>query len=209
MINFALNWEMKKLFGLIFFMVLIVGAWLIFFKDKKTTNEQKPEALKVSLHSNEFNKSIYAVVAGYLLLKDAFVESDTVAIKIEQQKFASLLDSLNLNDLKKDTTGIYESAEAQIEDMKANTIALAKETNLTEMRQGFRMISENFYPFLKTIHYQGNTLFLQSCPMAFDDDTEASWISNTEEIVNPYLGKNHPKYKSGMLHCGELKDSIK
>jgi len=161
------------------------------------------------VHSNDFNKSINAVISGYLLLKDAFVESDTVAIKIEQQKFANLLDSLNLNDLKKDTTGIYESAQAQIEDMKANTIALAKETNLTEMRQDFRMISENLYPFLKTIHYQGNTLFWQSCPMAFGDDTEGSWISNSDEILNPYLGKNHPQYKSGMLHCGELKDSIK
>jgi hypothetical protein len=200
---------MKKLFGLIFFIVLIVGAAWFFLKDKKTTNEQKPEALKASLHSNEFNKSIYAVISGYLLLKDAFVESDTVAIKIEQQKFANLLDSLNLNDLKKDTTGIYESAQAQRDDMKANTIALAKETNLTEMRQDFRMISESLYPFLKTIHYKGNTLFWQSCPMAFGDDTEGSWISNSDEILNPYLGKNHPQYKSGMLHCGELKDSIK
>ena len=32
---------------------------------------------------------------------------------------------------------------------------------------------------------------------------------NTEEIINPYLGKNHPEFKSGMLHCGEVKDSIK
>ena len=44
--------------------------------------------------------------------------------------------------------------------------------------------------------------------MAFGDDQAANWISNSTEIVNPYLGKRHPKYKAGMLHCGELKDSI-
>jgi hypothetical protein len=45
--------------------------------------------------------------------------------------------------------------------------------------------------------------------MAFGEDKGANWISNTEEIINPYLGKNHPEFKSGMLHCGEVKDSIK
>jgi hypothetical protein len=49
---------------------------------------------------------------------------------------------------------------------------------------------------------------LQECPMAFNDTETANWISNSSEIINPYLGNNHPKYKAGMLHCGELKDSI-
>ncbi len=72
------------------------------------------------------------------------------------------------------------------------------------------MISELMYPsFLKTVNYEGPKLFLQNCPMAFNDTESANWISNSEEIVNPYLGKNHPKYKGGMLHCGEIKDTIK
>jgi len=45
--------------------------------------------------------------------------------------------------------------------------------------------------------------------MAFGEDKGADWISNSEEIVNPYLGKNHPEYKGSMLHCGEIKDTIK
>ena len=71
------------------------------------------------------------------------------------------------------------------------------------------MISENLYPFLKTIKYEGPKLYWQNCPMAFGEDKEANWISNTKEIINPYLGKNHPEYKSSMLHCGEIKDTIK
>ena len=200
---------MKNFVILILFVALVFGVWWFFLKGNNTSNEQKLEPLKVSVHSDEFNKQIDAVVSEYLLLKDAFVNDDTTAVKIEQQKFRVLLDSLNISDLKKDTAGIFESAQAQLQDMKANTVALGKETNLTEMRQGFRMISENLYPFLKTIHYQGNTLYWQNCPMAFGDDTEASWISNSEEILNPYLGIKHRKYKAGMLHCGEVKDSIK
>ena len=44
--------------------------------------------------------------------------------------------------------------------------------------------------------------------MAFGEGKDASWLSNTEEIINPYLGKNHPEYKGTMLHCGEIKDTI-
>jgi hypothetical protein len=44
--------------------------------------------------------------------------------------------------------------------------------------------------------------------MAFNENEPANWISNSQEIINPYLGKNHPKHKGTMLHCGEVKDSI-
>ena len=85
---------------------------------------------------------------------------------------------------------------------------MIQQPNLTEMRKDFRMINENIYPFLKTIHYEGKKLYWQNCPMAFGEGKEANWISNTEEIVNPYLGKKHPEYKATMLGCGEIKDSI-
>ena len=62
----------------------------------------------------------------------------------------------------------------------------------TEMRQDFRMVSENLYPFLKTIGYEGPKLYWQNCPMAFGENKEGNWLSNTSEIINPYLGKNHP-----------------
>jgi len=65
------------------------------------------------------------------------------------------------------------------------------------------------YPsFFTAINYEGPKLYLENCPMAFSDSISANWISNSAEIVNPYLGKSHPIYKAGMLHCGEVKDSI-
>jgi len=93
-------------------------------------------------------------------------------------------------------------------DIKANAESLSAQKNITEMRQDFKSISENIYPLLNTIHYEGKKLYWQNCPMAFGEDKGASWISNTEEILNPYLGKNHPEFKGAMLHCGEIKDTI-
>ncbi len=119
------------------------------------------------------------------------------------------MDSIKIQELSQDTSGILQSATMLMGDIKNNSSALLNENDLTEMREDFRMISENLYPFLKTIKYEGSSLYWQNCPMAFGEGKEANWISNTKEIINPYLGKNHPEFKSSMLHCGEIKDTIK
>ena len=105
---------------------------------------------------------------------------------------------------------IFEAASETIADLRRNAQSLLQQNNITEMRKDFSMVTEMLYPaFFKTINYEGEKLYLQHCPMAFDGDQGANWISNELEIVNPYLGKNHPKYKGTMLHCGEIKDTIK
>ena len=200
---------MKKFLAVIFLLAVVFGIWWIFFKDKPEVVNIKEEPIAVHTHSGEFNTSVSAAMNTYLDMKSAFVEADTLKTKQEAKKFLTLLDSVKLDELKTDTQAIFQSAKMLIEDMKINMTAMLNETDLTEMRQDFRMTSENLYPFLKTIKYEGPTLYWQNCPMAFSEDKEASWISNTKEIENPYLGKNHPEYKSSMLHCGEIKDTIK
>ena len=199
---------MRKLLVVIFFVLLVIGAWWLFFKKKSHDSEAKQQPLKVGMHSVEFNKSISSVVTQYLSLKDAFVNADTSTIKAEEKKLVAVIDSIKIEELKKDTTGIFQSAKAQLNDVKSNADAILKEIDITEMRQDFRMVSENLFPLLKTIHYEGVKLYWQNCPMAFGEGKDANWISNTEEIFNPYLGKNHPEFKSTMLHCGEIKDTI-
>lgn len=199
---------MRTLLTLLLVIALAFGAWWLFFKDKSPDKAPKQQPLKVGKHSPEFNQSVAAVVTGYLSLKEAFVNADTAKIKEQERKFIVALDSMKLEELKKDTTGIFQSAQLLIGDIRSNGEAIAKETDITEMRQDFRMVSENLFPLLKTIHYEGEKLYWQNCPMAFGEGKDASWLSNTEEIFNPYLGKNHPEFKGTMLHCGEIKDTI-
>ncbi|HTE12434.1 MAG TPA: hypothetical protein VK645_16485, partial [Chitinophagaceae bacterium] len=56
--------------------------------------------------------------------------------------------------------------------------------------------------------YDRQKLYHQHCPMAFNDDEEAWWISNSNKIINPYLGRKHPKYKATMEGCGDITDSL-
>lgn len=192
---------MKRLLAIIFLAIVLFGAYWFFFKKDTHPSEPKQEAIKIKKHSEEFNLSIANVINGYLNMRDAFANGDTVKIKDQSQKFIASVDSLKLDDLKKDDSLILASVQQQVSDIKVNAEDILQQKDITEMREDFRMVSENLYPFLRTIAYEGPKLYWQNCPTAFGQDKEGSWISNTSEIINPYLGKNHPE-------CGEIKDSL-
>lgn len=199
---------MKRILLIAALLIAAFSVYWLKFRNNDTPGLPKLEALKAKRHSTGFNSSLDTVMNNYFILKGAFVDGDTMKAKASAREFLSAINKLNMEDLKKDTAGIFETALAQLNDVKANAASLEKQPNITEMRQDFRMVSENMYPFLKTINYEGKTLYWQNCPMAFGEGKEANWISNTLEIVNPYIGKNHPEFKGSMLHCGEVKDSI-
>jgi len=200
---------MKSLLAIIFLAAVLFGTWWFFLKKDVRVITPKQEAIKIYRHSNEFNKRISDAINNYLNMKNAFVDADTVNIKLQGQKFIAAIDSISLNELQKDDSAILLTAQQYVSDIKVNAQAMLQENDLTEMRQDFRMVSDNLYPFLKTIAYEGPKLYWQNCPMAFGENKEGNWISNTPEIINPYLGKNHPQYKATMLSCGETKDSLK
>ncbi len=202
---------MKKAIFIVVAVAVIFSIYWFNFKssNKSVPQEPRQQALTVNSHSAVFNTSIDSLMQSYFILHDAFVDGDSIKAKQAGDALLANISKVNVDELKKDTSGIYESANTFLTDVKSSAESLGKQTSLTEMRQDFKSVSENMYPLLKTIHYQGKKLYWQNCPMAFGEDKEANWISNTEEVFNPYLGKNHPEFKSAMLHCGEIKDTIK
>lgn len=203
---------MKKF--LIFIVVVLVAFgiyWIVGKKDKPQSNDDvKQGPITLQTHSTSFNTSVARTMSAYHTVKNAFVDADTARVKNGTREFIALLDSIPLTELKNDSAMIFETASATLSDVKSNAESLLKQTNITEMRKDFSAVTEQLYPaFFKSINYEGEKLYLQHCPMAFNDDQGANWISNNVEIVNPYLGKNHPKYKGTMLHCGEIMDTIK
>ena len=201
---------MKKIVA--FALVLIAAFsiyWFILRPKNNPVKEEKQKAIAVKKHSDGFNNSIDHLMNAYFNIKDAFVEADTVKAKENTLLFISLLDSIPVSELDQDSLMISETAKLNIVDIKANALSLIQQTDITEMRQDFRTVSDMLYPgFFKIINYEGPSLFLQNCPMAFGTDKDANWISNSNEVINPYLGKKHPEFKATMLNCGEVKDSI-
>jgi hypothetical protein len=152
----------------------------------------------------EFNSLLNA----YFSLKDALVEADSLqagTLALELQQWA---DSVDLSTFSVDSSSGEENPGILLGNLAAEAKGLAGENTLTEKRRSFSMISRQLLPLLKQVSYDGSTVYQQTCPMAFNDSESASWLSREREIMNPYLGKKHPKYAAGMLHCGELGDSI-
>jgi Protein of unknown function (DUF3347) len=200
---------MKRIFILLAFLAASFGVYWFFVKSKTVADAPKQQAITLKKHSENFNKSVATTMAAYFSMKAAFVEGDTAAVKLQCKNFITQLDNISLDELKKDTASIFETANSTREDIKSNATSLLTQTDITEMRKDFGMVSKMMYPaFFKTINYEGEKLYWQECGMAYGADKPDNWISNTKEIINPYMGKNHPQYKGGMLSCGELKDTI-
>lgn len=202
---------MRKIVLVVLVLILAIGGyyWYKFSNAGKGDSGPKQAPLTLKKHSNTFNQAITTAMNAYFDMKAAFVDADTTKAKESCRKFVQLMDSIPFDELKKDTTGIYEIAFNDLSNIRSNAESLLVQADITEMRKDFGMVSENLYPFLRTINYEGENMYWQNCPMAFGDDKGANWISNTKEIINPYLGKNHPEFKGTMLHCGEIKDTIK
>jgi Protein of unknown function (DUF3347) len=202
---------MKKIFlGFIVIILAIAGYyWYMFSREGKGDNGKKQEPIALKKHSEAFNQAVSKAMNSYFEMAAAFVEADTIKVKEYSQKFSRLMDSIPMDELKKDTANIYEIAMGSLTGIKSNAESIVTMTDIQEMRKDFSMVSENLYPFFKIINYEGEKMFWQNCPMAFGDDKEANWISKTKDVINPYLGKNHPEFKGTMLHCGSVKDTIK
>jgi hypothetical protein len=208
--------DMKKvLIGLIV-LVLIVVAFLFLRNNNSGNTNDGPnqEAIKEGSHSATFNSSIDTMLANYFTLTDAFVNADSIKVKVAGENLAKSFNTIPLVELKKDTTAksdavfIYSADSATLATVRSVTDSMINGSNLAAMRKNFSDINQNLYSFLKGINYNGKKLYWYNCPMAFGEDNSANWLSYSEEKMNPYLGLHHPEYKSAMVHCGELQDSI-
>ena len=154
------------------------------------------------------------MVDNYFALADAFVNADSVRVKTAGEKLTASISNIPLDELQKDTLLkkdallLYSTDSSSLVDIKTFSDSIFKETKLDNMRHDFASLNESLYPFLKGINYSGKKLYWYNCGMPFGENTSANWISATDEHQNPYLGKHHPVYKSAMLGCGELMDSI-
>jgi hypothetical protein len=196
----------------ILFLLLAAAAfaayWFLIRKSDSKPSGEKQAAIAVKKHSDKFNTSVANMMTAYFGMQNAFVDADTLKAKESCNKFIALIDSVDFNELKDDSAAVVQNAKMFFGYAKDNAVSLLTQKEIIEMRKDFSMISESLYPAFKSINYTGATIYWQNCPMAFGEDKPANWISSTKEIMNPYMGKNHPEFKGTMLHCGAVKETL-
>lgn len=185
----------------------IIGTYFLFFQKSDKKEEEKQKALTVTKNSDNFNTAFNEVLSTYDSLHGAFVNWDSATATEKAGRLQALLTNFPVTEVKGDSSLII-TAKTFTETAAAEAQAISSANTLEEKRRSFYTLSENIYNLARTVRYDGSVLYQVNCPMAFNDDEEASWLSRNNEVVNPYLGTKHPKYKNGMLNCGEVKDSI-
>lgn len=202
---------MKKIvIGCIVLVIILIAVDKMFFSKKNSGDPApKQEALTISKNSGAFNESFEKLLNSYFSLKEAITAYDTTKANAVAKELVVFADSLKTNEIKGDSTGVLKQTAADFATtISGSAKGLIGETDLTKKKREFQLISEGLYNLIRTVKYDRQKLYHQHCPMAFNDEEEAWWISNSNKIVNPYLGTKHPKYKATMEGCGDITDSL-
>ncbi|GGE38447.1 efflux RND transporter periplasmic adaptor subunit [Psychroflexus planctonicus] len=135
------------------------------------------------------NNDLKEILQFYLQLKEALAnddQSEAISIAADfQQKLKSL--SIENQEVKKALQNLVKK--------------VANSKNMKVARQHFQYLSDAFIAMVEQENPLNETLYVQFCPMA-DNDQGAFWLSTEEEIKNPYFG-------SMMLKCGNVDRVIK
>lgn len=199
---------MKKIALLVVLALIGVLTWWLLETKKKPKDEtpdQQPVA--VSKYSHDFINAVDTVLNNYYLLSETLVNWDSAQLTERAKKLQANIDKIPFDELKKDTV-IHQTAVTYLDGFKTDLNTISGQTDITTKRRAFNTFSDNLYNLLRVVKYDGGKVYMAECPMAFNDSEAAMWLSKTGEIRNPYLGLHHPRYKGGMLECGEVKDSL-
>lgn len=198
---------MKKV--VIVVLVLVVAGATAYFLLRKEDKPEPPkqQPLTISKNSDAFNQAFSALLNNYYSLKNAFVEWDTASVEKAAAVLAASVEKVPFTELKGDTM-IVATAKSFAESITAESKTIISAGGIEEKRRSFYTLSENLYNLIRTVKYDQTVIYHMNCPMAFNDNEEAFWISNSDKVENPYLGKKHPKYKAGMIECGSVQDSV-
>jgi hypothetical protein len=146
----------------------------------ETQAAPQPAAGPVALKDDGLN----AVYQHYLHLSTALVNADVAEAKV--------------------ASNAIEAGAATVEggaSIAASAAKITAASDIETQRAAYSKLSNDMIALVKKSGVSNGELYVEYCPMAFDDKG-ASWLSSSKEIRNPYFGDK-------MLTCGEVKETIK
>ena len=141
---------------------------------------------------------IKEIIAGYLHLKNALANDDSKAAANAGDEIVQEIKKIDKSALSPEQRKVYEDVEGDANE-HAEHIG-SNGGNIKHQREHFDILSKDMYDLVKAFG-AGQTLYQDSCPM-YNNKKGATWLSETKEIKNPYMGKE-------MATCGEVKEEIK
>lgn len=146
----------------------------------------------------EFKKQLNTVYDKYIILKNALVESNPEKAVEASAGMMQALTNIDMTLLKGDAHMLWMNSLPKLQ--KALT-DIQETKNLETHREAFVSLSDGLYKSVKSFGIDNSErIYYQYCPMAIDNQG-AYWLSEVEEINNPYFGEV-------MLRCGETREVL-
>jgi hypothetical protein len=185
--------------------LIVFLSVIVFISCNNSKDVKEPQKKIESKHPASFNSSVQSAMDSYAALTEAFVNWDSIAVDRHSQELKVKLDSINFYGFNPESITAYVDtlnlARKDLQTMTGGKDITAKRHNLNDL-------TGHLYSFLDQVRYDAKTIYLQECPMAFNDTVAAVWLSETDSVRNPYLGLHHPKYGKAMIECGSTKSTI-
>lgn len=173
----------RVIISLVAFAVLTLGCSQEKKSENKTTQEEPKEEKVMQASTSEVSsEQLKSILSSYFSVKDALVKTDAEEAK---SALAKMLENLG----------------SELEQMKSLTKEMHEKEDVEEIRSDFDDLSQQVYVLVKeNSDSKDQTVYKQFCPMAFNNEG-AFWLSDKEEIRNPYFGDK-------MLKCGKVQEEI-
>ncbi len=145
----------------------------------------------------EFHNQLNKLFDASMEMKEAFVESDPDKT---QEAASSVIDQMGNVDSDLLGPNAREIWMSNLKNLSHMASRIEQSNSIDEQREQFAMYNRSLYRTFQFLGHEGEPIYYQYCPMAFDNKG-AYWLSSTEEIRNPYFGDR-------MMTCGSTKEVI-
>jgi membrane fusion protein, copper/silver efflux system len=139
-----------------------------------------------------FREQLTAVAHQYYAVKNALVESNVQAAAAAAKDVVKVLNRV---DMKLLDGKAHDKWMSLLTPMEQGATGISSKTDVEQQRKDFERLSDHLIEAVEVFGLTSDKAYRAYCPMAFDD-TGAYWLSEFEDIKNPYFG-------ASMLRCGE------
>jgi hypothetical protein len=136
-------------------------------------------------------------LSDYFAFNQALIEDNQDGAKDAAKKLSSSVENFDMSKLQGEQMDFYHT---QAEKLEKGLKGVEQSADIEEIRAELATVSEAMYALVKAYDPSESELYYQYCPMA-KNNAGANWLSNSKEIVNPYMGQR-------MLKCGSTQETI-
>lgn len=163
-----------------------------------TTDNSKASNDATAGNNNTATSPMKEIVDHYLHVKNALANDNGTEAANGAKALIASLQKIDASTFTTEQKKIYDDVAADLMEMAQHTAENADK--IDHQREHFIMMSDDVLELVKGFG-SSRTLYVDHCPMA-NNNKGANWISETEEIRNPYMGKKMPT-------CGKIEKVIK